>query len=548
MRRSWLIALAGFLLAVATTAMLAVPAVRESQTQDEAVYVVSGLSYWRTGDFRLNPEHPPLVKLLLALPLVFRGAEFSPDPVAWAEASQWDLAPRVLYRNVIPGPELLVSARLVNVVLALMLAALCVYWAWRTFGGTGAIVTAGLAAFEPNLLAMGHLATTDTGYALAMLGSIVAFLRWLERPGWLRLVTAAVAFTLAILTRFNALLLVGLLPAVYLTVVLVRRGNWKLPMAKLAGAAGIFALTAFLGVWLAYGFELRPLNQPQDQPAREALAGIPGVAGWIESTPFPSASYMSGLLFQLIHARDGQWAYLAGQISHSGWWYYFPVALLVKLTIATLILAGVGIFRSVRAAPRGPTAPVFSSWVLLTVAGGIFVSALPSRLDLGVRYVLPLIAVMTVLAGGAASIARKRFGAFLVAGFLIWHIFSVGRNFPHWIPYANESIGGPAKLDRVLIDSNLDWGQDIPLVAEYMRTHEIDEYDFQSFSTAPAEPYGAYERAIPTDDQPEAVRKYRGVVAIGKSALWYPTMKYEWLRRLIPDAVLGHSVNVYDLR
>lgn len=527
---------------------LVVPAVRESQTQDEAVYVVAGLSYWRTGDFRLNPEHPPLLKELMALPLLAQGATFNPDVPDWNGASQWDIAPQVLYQNVRPGADLLLSARLVNVLMTLALIVAAAWLSWCTFGQSAACLTLVLLAVEPNVLANGHLATTDIGYTLALLGSLISFGWWMERPTWRRACLAAICFSLALLTRFNALILVGLLPMLYVTVRLVRRGHWRLPAATLWQTAAMFAVTAVVMTWLAYGFEVRPLNQPQDEPARRVLSAAPAINAWLEKTPLPSMSYISGLLFQVDHNRAGQWGYLFGAESHNGWWLYFVVALAVKLTIGFVLLAAIGMITAVRKKKFGPEAPVFSIWYVAVAAVVILTSSFSSQLPLGVRYVLPVIVLLGVVAGAAVHLhIRRRWVGASVALLVVAHIVSVGRYFPHWLPYANEAFGGAPALDRHLIDSNLDWGQDLPLVRDYLRQHGITDYSFRAFSTAPAQAYRLVEREIPTDAE-TAVQPFRGVIVIGKSVLYYPTSQYNWLKRLTPTAVLGYSTNVYDLR
>ncbi|MBI5404948.1 MAG: phospholipid carrier-dependent glycosyltransferase [Candidatus Kerfeldbacteria bacterium] len=527
---------------------LVVPAVRESQTQDEAVYVVAGLSYWRTGDFRLNPEHPPLLKQLMSLPLLAQGATFDPVAPDWAGASQWDIAPKVLYQNVRPGADLLLSARLVNVWLTLALVIVAAWLAWRTFGPSAAGLTLVLLAIEPSVLANGHLATTDVGYTLALLGSLFSFGWWMERPSGRRAWLAAGCFSLALLTRFNALLLVGLLPMLYVTVMLGRRGHWRSPAATLWRTAGIFAITAVVMTWLAYGFEVRPLNEAQDEPARRVLSSTPAISAWLERTPLPSMSYISGLLFQVDHNRAGQWGYLFGAESHNGWWYYFVAALAVKLTIGFVLLAVIGMVAAIRKNESGPGAPVFSVWYLAVAIGVLLISSFPSQLPLGVRYVLPAIVLSGVVAGAAVHLTRRHRWVGAIVGLLaVGHIVSVARYFPHWLPYANEAFGGAAALDHHLIDSNLDWGQDMPLVRDYLQQHGITDYTFRAFSTAPAQAYGLLERDIPTDAEVK-VQPFHGVIVIGKSVLHYPTSQYEWLKRLTPTDVLGHSMNVYDLR
>lgn len=528
-----------------TAVLMLVPAKRESQTSDEAVYLTSGLSYWKTGDFRLNNEHPPLLKELLSLPLLWRGARFAPAAPDWNGASQWDVAPKVLFENVVPGQELLFLGRTVNVLLTLGLIVFAAAWSRKLWGWRGAALTFGLMAFEPNVLANGHLATTDIGYTLAVLGSVFTFVRFLEHPAKWKLLLAAGVFGLALLTRFNAVVLVVLLLLVFVAVRSKRPWSASVRWRSVLIAVGVFGMVSFMLIWAAYGFEVRPLTGVQDQAAIEVLRGNPSVVNVLARTPLPAMSFLSGFLKQYLHNAGGQWAYLFGRVADHGWWYYFPAAMLVKMTFASMLLAALGTVAALRA--RGVRSSPW--WRALGLALIVLTAtAMLSHLNIGVRYVLPSITLLTVLAGGAATLlSQRQWGRALVVVLVLGHIFSAVRYWPHLLPYANEAFGGPRQLHQYLIDANLDWGQDLPLVREYLAKRGITDYRFQSFTTAPAQPYGLVEKPVPTD-QEVASAPFRGVIVIGVSILYYPTTQYEWLKRLQPTAVLGDSIYVYDLR
>ncbi|MBI4093251.1 MAG: glycosyltransferase family 39 protein [Candidatus Kerfeldbacteria bacterium] len=539
------VALATWLVATLAAGLL-VPAWRESQTPDEAVYVTSGLSYWRTGDFRLNVEHPPLVKLWLAIPLLFRGATWQPADADWRGASQWDVAPKVLYRNVSPGHELLVNGRMMNVLLTFGLIALAAAWAWKTWGRRAALLAAVLLAVEPNVLASGHLATTDIGFTLAVLASIFMFGLYLERRTATRLFTAATTFGLALLTRFNALLLVPVLIVLFFV---SRRGKTgKLRLGEISRVVIVFAAVSFFLIWAAYGFEVRSLNAVQDRAANDLLNQWGSFGQLVQRIELPAASYVSGLLWQVAHNSGGQPAYLFGQTSQYGWWYYFPVALAIKMTLASLGLALVSLM-TLRSPGHQPSSAIFTPRFLGVSLFLLTIFMMVSKLDLGVRYALPTIVLLIIFGSGVARTGWKTRKVLSVAVSLLvaFHVVSVSRFFPHWLPYANEAFGGPSKLERYLIDSNLDWGQDLPLVRQYLEHQGIVDYRFMSFTTAPAAAYGLRESPVPTDEE-VSQKPFHGVVIIGKSVLHYPGRQFRWLQDIKPTVVLGNSVNVYDLR
>jgi hypothetical protein len=299
-------------------------------------------------------------------------------------------------------------------------------------------------------------------------------------------------------------------------------------------------------VWVAYGFEVRALTGVQDQAARNVLSSFGSVGQWIATVPWPAASYLSGLLWQVGHNAVGQPAYLFGQTSQTGWWYYFPLAMLIKMTLATLLLLAAATWFS-RRASADDRGRVFSGWYVMTSFTAIMLVALPSKLNLGVRYVLPAITLLTVLASAAARTPMTLPRRVLVAALVLWHVAAVLRFAPVFLPYANEAFGGPAQLHRFLIDSNLDWGQDLVRVRRYLEANHITEYRFRSFTTAPARAYGLLENDVPTDDEVVS-QPFQGVVIVGQSFLYYPGQRLEWLKRLPPTAVIGQATNVYDLR
>jgi hypothetical protein len=392
------------------------------------------------------------------------------------------------------------------------------------------------------------LATTDTGYTLAMLSSILTFGWWLERRTRTRLMVAAVTFALALLTRFNALALIMLLPLLYVVARWTAGQRVQLARREAVQAIAVFVGISFTLLWATYGFEVRTLSSPQDRVARELLDSFGSAGQWLQTVPLPAASYLSGLLWQVGHNQVGQPAYLFGRTSPTGWWYYFPAAMLVKLTLGSLLLAALAI-GTARWRPPRANQSVFTGWYLGTAVVGLLLLALTSRLNLGVRYVLPSIVLLLIVAAAAAQVRWRspRFGAAVVISLVLWHVVSVVRLTPTFLPYANEAFGGPPQLHRYLIDSNLDWGQDLIRVRRYLGAHGIADYYLRSFTTAPAAAYGLRERDIPTDDA-VARTPFTGVVVAGQSFLYYPNQPFVWLQRLTPTAVIGLATNIYDLR
>jgi 4-amino-4-deoxy-L-arabinose transferase-like glycosyltransferase len=138
-----------------------------SPTYDEAMHLAAGYSYLATGDFRLEPQNPPLIKVLLALPLFLGyGLPFNPDPQQWRDGTEFFIGQDFLYRSTLPADHMLIVSRLPNLLLGGLLAMLTGWWAYRLWGNRAALLAMALASFEPNLVAHSSLVTTDIGVTL----------------------------------------------------------------------------------------------------------------------------------------------------------------------------------------------------------------------------------------------------------------------------------------------------------------------------------------------------------------------------------------------
>jgi 4-amino-4-deoxy-L-arabinose transferase-like glycosyltransferase len=215
----------------------------ESQTYDEAVHLVSGYSYWTTGDFRMNPEHPPLSKLWQAVPLMAMRPS-PPDSDAWKQREPLEAGRLFVHHNSVPASAILMSGRMMTMLCAIALGAALFWWTRWSAGPLAAGVALGLYALDPNFIAHGHYITSDVPVALAMFLSAVTWWRYLETGSRRHLAFAALALAAALATKFSALFL---LP-VHLIVGLIYRRGWQ--MAKRYLAVAGFAVT---GLAICYG-------------------------------------------------------------------------------------------------------------------------------------------------------------------------------------------------------------------------------------------------------------------------------------------------------
>ncbi|PYQ01288.1 MAG: hypothetical protein DMF82_19675, partial [Acidobacteria bacterium] len=329
---------------VAVYVALAVSSLRtQSATFDEGSHLPAGYTYLKLGDHRLNPEHPPLVKTLAALPLLFMDVTMKTDDEAWALRRQWEFGKRFLYRWN-DADRLLFWGRLPIVALGGLLGVSVFLWARHRYGVRVATLALFLCVLSPDVLAHGQLVTTDVGIALFMFLSVLAFDAASRRVSPGRVILAGLAAGAAFATKFSAVLLLPILASLALVAVftpepvaLALPGRPPRDMssrgARLAAMAvtlAVVGLLSLLIVWASYGFRSRLSPDPTVEAAFEwsrvepdsALQGP--VARLVRASGVLPEAFVFGFLRFFKHSEPRP-AFLLGRVSNEGWWYFFPV-------------------------------------------------------------------------------------------------------------------------------------------------------------------------------------------------------------------------------
>jgi hypothetical protein len=274
---------------------------------------------------------------------------------------------------------------------------------------------------------------------------------------------------------------------------------------------------------------------------------------------FQVAPYWMTLRSQLGDLSGGHAAYLMGMFSERGWWYYFPVAFLIKTPLPTQALAGLGLWRWARdPRPQSRLELGFLLWPPLLLSA-LFV--LGHSKNIGLRYLLPVYPFLFLLAGGALQPLRPSRGYWksgLLGGLCLWYVLGAARIHPHHLAYFNELIGGPKNGYHYLVDSNLDWGQDLKGLKAYMDERGIERIKLSYFGTVSPQLYGlAYEWlpsfVLPNPPTAPVVLPTTGLIAISATNLVGVYMDaygqgkdlFAWLRAYEPVARIGYSIFVY---
>lgn len=482
--------------------------VGDSITFDETSHLTAGMSYLQTGDFRLAPDHPPLAKIWCAWPLLFMNQQWPPaDNANWLDAQVFGLGRDWLFR-LNDGQRLLVAGRCMMVLLFLGTCLTTYALARRLFGPTAGLLALTLAALAPTLLAHGRLVTTDLPIAFLTALTLLTFARLMERATWPRLLAAAATLAAGSVTKFSwplvlpALAVMAIFAAIRHPPATAPTTNRLNRVGIVAGSIGFIALTTYLGIWTCYGWRtaiLASAAAPGEPPTRTeqkvALDWqiatcrpdgtprselVPTVLRYAADQGWLPDAYLLGLA-QTFASTQSRAAFLLGEYSITGWRSYFPIAFAIKTPLATIILllAGVAALVLRRAKARDPV--LLAGLVAFVVVYGGYI--INSRLNIGHRHLLPLYPLFYVLAGAASAWWTARAGRWLVCGGVVWLAAANAFIYPDYLAYFNELMGGPANGYRCLLDSNVDWGQDLLRLAAYSRQHPLEPVKLAYFGS-----------------------------------------------------------------
>jgi hypothetical protein len=507
-----------------------------SITFDEGPHLAVGYTTLRTGDLRLQPVHihPPLANLLAAAPLLMNPNLSDPRDISgWEIASLSAVTDGVIWQYPHPA-RLALAGRLPIILLTLLAGALVFRWA-ADLGGAGAgLLALALYVFDPNIVAHGSLVTTDMAVTTFGLFSFFLLYRWRRRPTSVRLLGVGVMVGLALASKVSAVLILLLVEVI----LVLRKGRWDWRRTMWAGL--VVGLVTLGTLWAVYGFEIRAL---------------PDVTG---SLPLPAVTHLDVYRSLQEHYRLGHPAFLMGQNSDQGWWYYFPVAFVIKTPLPTLILLGAALLLSVWRRRR-----VDVTLVLYPVVYPA--TALFSSVDIGYRHLLPILPFVFIFVGSELCDVEYASGVFarrvvrrfdprsiFIAGMVLWLVLGTALIYPYALTFFNELVGGPGGGYRWLVDSNLDWGQNLWGLRDWMQAEGVERVYYSHFSPGQPETYSVTADWLPPDPRAVPFAPFDpapGVYAIGATTLqgvYTPDVNtYAYFRARSPDTVLDQALFLF---
>jgi len=576
----------------------------DSAIFDEVAHIPAGYSYLTQHDTRLNPEHPPLIKDLSAIPLLFLHLTFNVQgqdfwegtlPNMWDEG-QWAAGHYLLYQAGNNPDQIIFWARIPIILLSILFGLFLFKWGKEIAGTSAGLFALTLYAFDPNILGHDHFVTTDLGIAAFLTFSFYYFLKFIKTPTWKNAAIGGFFMGLLLVSKFSSIVVLPIYGLILIVYGLARNNHegltkWKDRFANLGWylLKGIAAFAvATLVIWCVYKVnDYRMPRETFDQTIDFFFsASDPNAKASITNTMLhalnkssftrPLASYVFGPAWTFKRVSGGNGAYFLGQVGN-GFKNYFPVVFAIKETIPLLVLmlfasvfvlwqTIVSIVASARTKKMAENFGHFLRRSVVYYSMFIFVAlyayvSISGGLNIGFRHLFPILPFIYLL------VTKKVFDLLrdqhphtktvimiAVAVLLCWQVTTTALAYPSYTSYYNESIGGSTNGYKYVTDSNTDWGQDLKQLDWYLSGHpEITRIRVDYFGGGnPQQLLG--DKYIGWWDSQRPV--VPGWYAISENSLQgsiYDTVNknlfnnYAWTLDLTPTAQIGKSILIYHV-
>ena len=560
------------MLLMAHAALLGYSATQHSPTSVESSTMAGGLRYWRTGSYDVYIVNPPFVPVAATLPVVFA------DPrIDWTRRKDTPHRPELSLGshfakiNGERGVWLFTLARWACIPLSLIGALVCFLWARELHGPLSGILAVTLWCFSPSILGHGQLASADVAAASTGVLACYGFWHWLKSPSWRKVFFTGLALGLAELTKTTWSVLFGLWLILWILwawadhrEMMLR--DWLYRPAQL----GTVLLTGLFVLNLGYGFEksFQPLGKfefvsktlgaPGTLHNRQFDSGNRFRETFLGALPVPlPENYTLGIDLQKQDFQVGHLSYLNGQWRFPGWWYYYLYAFGVKVPLGTLYLLFIAIIVTVMG--RGYSPWWRDEWTLLLPGIAVFILvSSQTGMNHHFRYVLPAFPFLIIWTSKVARCFAMKDKPIMIATvfFTTWLVGSSLWCYPHSLSYFNEFVSGPKNGGEHLLNSNIDWGQDVLYLKDWLDEHPgvmLDGLVYHGSHLAslaniphPASFSDADYRN--TNRSTDHIGPKPGWYALSVNSLYNQSHQYRYfLDHFEPVASAGYSIYIYHI-
>jgi len=518
-------------------------------TWDEPEHLAAGLELIETGHYRYDIQHPPLARVVIAIgPWLLGAKSLGMDPpdgkpeglaILYGEGHYW---------------ERLSAARAGTLPFYALLVVMTYACSRLVQSRRLSLIAAFLVATLPVLVGHAGLATIDIAATATLLAMLYAFWRYCMTPNVPTALWVGISSGVALGVKLSAI------PFGFLGMVamawLERGGGGRSPLAwrHRVGHGALMAAMVGVILTLAYGGGFEYLTN-SDHKFNQALFFLFGKKGWWHDVGYEAFShfevpiafqwYLGGIQAISVHNQSGHLSYLLGQSRLTGWWYFYLVALLVKTPLTILVPGVVGVAQMLRrgiatACPRLLVLPVVG--LLILAFASVY-----SNINIGVRHVFILYPVLCIAVAfclnqtsqwlGHQRRSVQAVGVLVITGVLASPIWVLMREWPDYLPYFNGLVADP---QQVLVDSDLDWGQDLARLSTRLAQLRVPEISIAySGSAVMANEHLPPYRLLAPDQR--AV----GWVAVSALARVDAPHHFDWLKAYQPIETIGKTIDLY---
>ena len=589
---------------ITTTAVMAIASSwHDSLIVDEVPHIGAGYSYLVTHDMRMNPEHPPLAKDIAGIGLQFLNLNQAAFQSGFWQTNvndEWNFGRLLIFDSGNNADLIKHVARLPMILFFIFAAILIFIWGKKLYGETGAFIALIIFVFSPTVIAHSRFVTTDMPALFGVLSATYFFIHYLKSRSWKNAILATLFFGIAMLLKFSTFLLIPFFLLIALIYGFVAE-NKKIACSckNLLWTILIMAAGLLFIVWPVYYFNVYnypPLRQQND--TRSILTTVYGES-FQKYSPIlnleiqaaanpvlrPFAEYGLGFLRVYHQTSEPHEVYFLGHVSLYGDRAYFPIVYFLKeplawwgfVLIALLYLAWQLKRPSKESVSRGLkfVRNHFEESAMIIWLAVYWFTSINSTFNIGVRHLLPTYPFAILLVSGQLARIFKDYsfsgvlnkgkklflGLFIVL--LAWYVYSSVHTYPLYLSYFNESIGGPSQAYKYVVDSNLDWGQDLIRFSDWVKANNIPRIETDYFGWANPYYYMS-NRYIPISSTTYSSaldfkqrNQSNGWIAVSATFLQSsvgadvrptPPNNYTWLHSFTPVTVIGNSIFVYHIQ
>ena len=580
----------------------------DSATFDEVAHIPAGYSYVTMHDTRLNPEHPPLLKDLIGLPLLFLHLKFDTTQAFWTgeglnriwDDGQWYAGKHLLYEAGNNPDQILFWARLPIIIISILLGLFLFMWGKEIAGTLGGLFIITLYAFDPNILGHNHYVTTDIGIAAFLTFAFYYFIKFIKEPTWKNVAIGGFFLGLVNLVKFSSLMAYPIFGLVLIGYPLIKKLSHdeaedknkavrlRLFFSYLGKGIAAFAISMVV-VWVLYF--VNTYNMPQEIVSRQINFSFPladqnplsqitnKTLSTINSVSIlkPFAEYLLGVTMVFKRVAGGNGAYFLNNVSSKASPIYFPLVFVIKETIPFLALILFSLFftggqsirtfcKSLKEKTVGKSFKRFLQIGLMqyTLFGFIILYSFLSitgNLNIGLRHLFPIMPLAYLLVTKKVfdyirgkHHATKHQLHIIFSILIIWIMLIPMFSYPGYVSYFNESIGGSQNGYKYVTDSNVDWGQDLKRLETYLTEHpEIKKINVDYFGGGKPEYYLGDQYVSWWDSKrPVEVGWYAISVNSLQVSIYDKENKtsetnYAWTNNFKPVTMIGNSIMIYHV-